>query len=103
MLRASQYHAKKHYLEAKRRAIERANAHKIREREQCEARLAPARLAARLAAEKEARLHAKRDAFIAEKRRIERLLEAKRRAKLEIRIMRASTSHQIQNPTTKQE
>ena len=103
MLRASQYHAKQRYLESKRRATERASAHKMREREQCEARLAPVRLAARLAAEKEARLRAKLDAFIAEKRRMERLLEAKRQEKLGMRTMRASTSHRIQNPTTKQE
>ena len=79
---AGKYRTRQRYLEANRRATERANAHKIREREQCEARLAPARLAARITAEKAVRIRAKRDAFIVEKRRIERLLEAKRQAKL---------------------
>ena len=82
MLRTSQYCAKQYYLEAKRRATERTNTHKIQEREQCEEKLAPAQLAAKIAAEKAARLRAKRDALIAEKRRIERLLESKPKTKL---------------------
>ena len=55
MLGASQYRAKLRYLEAKRRATERANAREIPEREQHEKRLDRSRLATKMAVEKATR------------------------------------------------